>query len=350
MARESSAKFGRRVTAAADAALAEQKFVAPVDVLTGLGWIHDRHIKDWRQGRAATLEDQLPAGRLAEMLEILRRWAEDQGLTPTETSYLAATRDHRELRFSASGDAATERACRTHWMSPGLTAARQEQLTRRQSRPPDLVVSIATKEWSCAGCGGTGDFLVMEDGAPHCTGCTDLDHLVFLASGDAALTRRARKASALSAVVIQWSRSRRRYERQGLLVSEQALRQAEAECFADEDARLRRRARDAERRAGEDVEFQARMAAEIARLFPRCPPDRATAIAQHAGLRGSGRVGRSAAGRALDPEAVTRAVVASVRHEDTRYDELLMSGTARQDAREQVGPAIDRVMTAWRGV
>ncbi|MEP7025720.1 MAG: DUF2293 domain-containing protein [Actinomycetota bacterium] len=348
MAKESPAKFARRVTAAADAALAQRKFVAPVDVLTGLGWIHSTHIDAWRQGRVTPLEDRLPAGRLAEVVEILRRWAEARGLTAAEASYLAATRDRRELRFSASGDAATERACRTHWMSPGLTAARQEQITERHSRPPDLVVIIATKDWSCVSCGDTSEYLIMEDSAPHCLRCADLDHLVFLASGDAALTRRARKASALSAVVIGWSRSRRRYERQGILVSEQALQQAEQECLADEDARLRRRERDRERRADQDVVFQARMAAEVARLFPGCPASRATAIAEHAGLRGSGRVGRSAAGRALDPEAVTRAVIASVRHEDTPYDALLMAGTPRMDARGEVRPVIDRVLAAWR--
>jgi len=130
--------------------------------------------------------------------------------------------------------------------------------------------------------------------------CADLDHLVFLGAGDAALTRRAKKASGLSAVVVRWSRSRKRYERQGILVEEAALEQAEQECLADEDARMRRRERDRERRADEDTELQARMAAEIARIFPRCPPGRAEAIARHTALRGSGRVGRSAAGRALD--------------------------------------------------
>jgi hypothetical protein len=44
---------------------------------------------------------------------------------------------------------------------------------------------------------------------------------------------------------------------------------------------MRRRERDSERRAHEDVELQARMAAEITRLFPHCPPGRAEAIARH---------------------------------------------------------------------
>jgi hypothetical protein len=83
-------------------------------------------------------------------------------------------------------------------------------------------------------------------------------------------------------------------------------------------------------------------------MFPGCPTDRAQAIARHAGTRGSGRIGRSAAGRALDQGAVRLAVVASVRHEDTDYDQLLMSGIARADAREQVQHAIERTLAAWQ--
>ena len=206
---------------------------------------------------------------------------------------------------------------------------------------------MPVKDWVCAQCTGTGDLLTMDDVGPLCMTCADLDHLAFLGAGDAALTRRAKKASGLSAVVVRWSRSRKRYERQGLLVEEAALEHAEQECLADEDARTRRRERDGERRADEDVELQARMAAEIARLFPRCPAERAEAIARHTALRGSGRVGRSAAGRALDEQAITLAVVASVRHLDTDYDSLLMSGVARDVARDHIRPDIDRVLASW---
>ena len=222
-----------------------------------------------------------------------------------------------------------------------------ESPTQRQGKPPDLIAILPLKAWTCAGCAGTGDFLIMEDAGPLCLSCTDMDHLIFIPSGDAALTRRTRQASSLSAVVVRWSRSRKRYERQGILAEEPALAQAEEQCLADEEARLRRRERDRERRVGEDVKFQSRMAGEIVRLFPGCPGDRAAAIARHAGLRGSGRVGRSAAGRALDEEAITLAVVASVRHEDTSYDSLLMSGVPRAAAREQVRAAIDRVLADW---
>jgi hypothetical protein len=70
-----------------------------------------------------------------------------------------------------------------------------------------------------------------------CLSCPDLDHLVFLPSGDAALTRRSRKYSGLSAVVVKWSRTRKRYERQGLLIENEALEYAGKECAAGESDR-----------------------------------------------------------------------------------------------------------------
>jgi hypothetical protein len=218
----------------------------------------------------------------------------------------------------------------------------------RQEGSPRLVVIQPIRDWACAECGSSGDLLRMDDVGPLCLNCADLDHLVFLPAGDTALTRRATKSSSLSAVVMRWSRSRKRYERQGVLVEDHALALAEQQCLSDEDARARRRERDRVQRASADGRFQTRLAEEIARLFPGCPPGRATAIARHTGLRGSGRVGRSAAGRALDENAITLAVTASVRHQDTGYDALLMSGMPRDAARGRVRPAIDRVLAAWR--
>jgi hypothetical protein len=149
-------------------------------------------------------------------------------------------------------------------------------------------------------------------------------------------------------VVVRFSRSRSRYERQGILVEEAALQLAEEQCLADADARLRRRERDAERRSVQDLEFQGSLAGQIRQMYPGCPAARAEAIAMHAATRGSGRIGRSAAGRALEPDAVRLAVVASVRHEDTRYDELLMAGVPRQKARDRVLASIDLVLSRWQ--
>jgi hypothetical protein len=216
-------------------------------------------------------------------------------------------------------------------------------------RAPDLVVVSPLKDWTCADCGSTdGGWLVMEDRGPLCMSCADLAHLVFLPSGNAALTRRARKYSRLSAVLVRFSRARKRYERQGVLVEESAIESADAECLADEDARARRHDREQERRANEDVEFQRDLAREITRIFPGCPKARAEAIATHTGDRNSGRIGRTAAGRALDPAAITLAVVAAVRHGDTDYDDLLMAGIDRAEARDQVRANVDEVLDRWR--
>ena len=330
---------------AAEEALRRQKFVSAVDVCMGIGWLPATLVTDWRQGRVDSLEEVLPvqADRVAEVLEYLQRWAKGRGLTATETEYIAATRDRRQLRFTRVGDPAAERECRVAWAVADLPARQRERL----SAPPDLVVVQPVKDWTCAECQETDGLLIMDNDQPLCMTCADMDHLVFLPAGDAALTRRAKKGSRLSAVVVRWSKTRKRYERQGLLVEEAALEEAEQQCLADEDARMRRRERDRERRADQDVDLQARFAEQITRLFPGCPGERAAAIAAHAAVRGSGRVGRSAAGRNLDANAVRLAVVASVRHLDTDYDELLMSGVVRADARERIKPAIDGVLTAW---
>jgi hypothetical protein len=154
-------------------------------------------------------------------------------------------------------------------------------------------------------CNSTGDLLFMEGDGPLCLECADLDQLVYLAFGDGTLTRRAKSASGLAAVVVRFSRSRRRYERQGILVKGEALAQAEAACLGDEEARARRQFRQAKYRSVEDDALKDSLGQEIIRLFPGCPREKAEDIAAHAGTTASGRVGRSAAGRALDADAVT---------------------------------------------
>jgi hypothetical protein len=342
-------KLEQRVVRAAEA-LAERKFVTSIDVLVGVGWLEPRRVDGWRQGRVEYLERVVIAslGKISTAMRCFRRWAQRRGLKPSETAYVARTRRRQPLRFSKSGDPAIERAYRTHWVSPELSDRKRARLAERESRPPDLVVVSRSRTSRAVFAARGGGLLMMEDSGPVSMSCADMDHLVFLASGDAALTRRAKANSRLSAVVVRFSRSRGRYERQGLLVEENALERAEQQCLADEEARARRRERDVQRRADEDLELQAQMAAAIARLFPGCPPDRGLAIARHAAVRGSGRVGRSAAGRPLQPNAIELAAAASVRHQDTRYDELLMSGLERGHARTEVRADVARVLDVWR--
>ena len=341
----SKPNLARRVAEAAEIALTTRKYVTFIDVVTGLRWLHSRHVDTWRQGRVAELA-AVDEERLVTTAALLRDWARAKGLRPVDTPYVAGTRDRRELRFTARHP---QEPFRVHWLSPDLSEARVRRLTETQSKAPDLVAVAPLDAWTCASCADTGPYLIMEDDRPHCLTCADMDHLVFLPAGNAALSRRAKQESGLSAVVVQYNRRRKVYQRLGLLVEDAALAAAEDRCLADEEVRLRRRERDRVRRAEQDVDFQARMAAEIARLFPGCPEPRAREIAEHAGQRGSGRVGRSAAARALDENAITLAVIASIRHLDTDYDRLLMAGVPRMEAREQIRDRIERKLDEFRG-
>jgi hypothetical protein len=215
----------------------------------------------------------------------------------------------------------------------------------------DLNVFISNQDSTCDECGeklGHHAWITLADNKAFCLSCADLDHLIFLPSGDAALTRRSSKYSTLSAVVLKWSRARKRYERQGLLVEEAALQRAEQECLADEDVRARRKERQAERRAELDQEYVSSFAKRVRELFPNCPAGREQVIAEHACQKYSGRVGRSAGAKSLDEKSILLAVIAHIRHTETSYDEFLAQGMDRSLARAEVKDMIDIVLESWK--
>lgn len=212
-------------------------------------------------------------------------------------------------------------------------------ITKGAATCDDCKEALGTKAW----------ILLAGDKGVLCLVCADLAHLNFLPSGDAALTRRARKQSVLSAVVLKWNRARKRYERQGLLVEEKALQDAESECLADADLRARSRERQELRRAELDEEFVSRFAARIRALLPSCPAHREQDIAEHACLKYSGRVGRSEAAKQLDERAASLAVEAHIRHRETKYDRLLARGIERNEARARVRAEVDKILECWRG-
>ena len=219
------------------------------------------------------------------------------------------------------------------------------------SKRDEIVVFWIVRDSACAECGeelGKGRFLRMETERPLCLRCADLDHLVFVERGDAALTRRASRYSTLRAVVVRFSRARKRYERQGVLVEEPALVRAEQDCLSDAEARRLARERAAERRQAHDAEYLATFARRVGDLFPGCPIEEQRAIAEHACQKYSGRVGRSAAAKELQASAVDLAVRAHVRHVHTRYDELLASGLAREEARARVAAPVAKCLDAWQ--
>ena len=76
-----------------------------------------------------------------------------------------------------------------------------------RTKTNELKVFISNQESKCGECnqdlGRRAWIMLHEKKGALCLSCADFDHLVFLPSGDAALTRRARKHSRLSAVVLK---------------------------------------------------------------------------------------------------------------------------------------------------
>jgi len=220
-----------------------------------------------------------------------------------------------------------------------------------EKKPKELLVFFVRRDTKCGECGRelpSGSMITLEEGrGALCLSCADLDHLEYLPAGDAALTRRSRKHSRLAAIVLQWSRTRKRYERQGILAEREAIEQAERECSDDAERRERRRVREQMNRQIIDRQYVADFGREIRRLYPGCPAATAEKIAIHACRKYSGRVGRSAAAKQLDPDAITLAVVASIRHNQTNYDDLLAAFYDRHEARAIVRPDVERILSEW---
>jgi hypothetical protein len=219
-------------------------------------------------------------------------------------------------------------------------------------RAEEIKVFISSREGTCGECGAplTRSAWICLDKAKGalCLSCADLDHLEFLPTGDAALTRRAKQASALWAVVLKWSRARRRYERQGLLVEQKALETAETACIADAPARAERARQRAEEAQVADRQYIERFAEEVRRQYPGCPAGRGHTIAEHACRKYSDRVGRTAAAKMFDSAVIELAVVAHIRHTETDYDHLLARGMDRHEARSRVAGIVDAVISRWR--
>jgi hypothetical protein len=224
-----------RVAKAAEATLAAQGYVSPTDALVGIGWLDVGAVERWRRGQIDCLERamQTNPSRVLEALKLFQSWGVGKGLSASLTDYLARTPQRQTLRFSRSGDPAVEVLYRTHWVSQKLSETKRQRLAKASRAPDLLVVQPLNSEWTCHRCGGTGDLLLMENGGPACLRCVGLDDLEFLPAGDALLSRRVKAKSTRCAVVVRFSRSRRRYERQGLLVEPQAV----ADVQLDLDAR-----------------------------------------------------------------------------------------------------------------
>ncbi|MGI8744233.1 MAG: hypothetical protein ACR2NN_16995 [Bryobacteraceae bacterium] len=228
-----------RVRQAAEAALADHHYVSAIDVLTGMRLLEPVHVAAWRKGRIDSLETMIQGSlnKISRSMQIFRAWAEEKGLQPSHTRYVRATRAGTvDLQFSVSGDADIEKFYSTHYVSPVLSERKREKLQQRLEEAPKPVVFQILRDSQCVECKTElpgGSLLYMDAEKPLCASCAGLSELVYLPAGDATLTRRATKYSQRAAVVVRFSRSRGRYERQGILVESTALEKAERELRGD---------------------------------------------------------------------------------------------------------------------
>ena len=118
MSRKNRNTLADRVIKAAEAALAAQDYVSPIDVLVRIGWLDAGPVERWRRGQIDCLERvvQTNLPRISEAMKLFRSWATGRGLFASPTHYVTRTPRRQTLRFSRSGDPTIEGLYRTHWV------------------------------------------------------------------------------------------------------------------------------------------------------------------------------------------------------------------------------------------
>jgi hypothetical protein len=109
MSRKNRVPLADRVANAAEAVLAAQQFVSPIDILSAIGWLDPRAVNRWRGA------GRMPGGRVLGRsfaclgsLAAVRSLGVDKRFVPKRTVYVDRTPGRTTLRFSRSGDSSVE--------------------------------------------------------------------------------------------------------------------------------------------------------------------------------------------------------------------------------------------------
>lgn len=219
----------KRVISSAENILYQQNYVSFINVLISIGWLKQIHFEDWRRNRVPYLEKIIEANlsKISYAMQCFKKWAINKGLKPSNTIYLTWGKGvKRKLRFSKSGNSNIELAYSTHYVSPILSEKKQQELLEKQEQPPELLAFIISKASTCSKCKKEihkNGLLYIEEEQVFCMDCSRFSKFIFLPSGNSKLTRLAKKHSSIYVVVVKFSKSRKRYERHGLLISQEVL-------------------------------------------------------------------------------------------------------------------------------
>ena len=206
---------------------------------------------------------------------------------------------------------------------------------------------------SCVKCGKKipeGDSFVAEteNDKGVCFVCSPFVSYTLLPPGNAALTRRSKKHSALCGVILQWNQRRRRYERLGQYVEVAAIIKAQEECDNDLVTRAVKNEKAAVIREKQDKEYVQAFGKAIRAHYPRCPKMREFEIAKHACEKSSGRVGRTAKAKEFDIKMIELAVEAHIRHVETDYDSQFVRGKRKKEIRAYLIYTIKGILASWK--
>ena len=107
-----------RIEAAVLEILSRGHVVAPVDVFVAIGLLSKNHLQDWRLGRIPHLEAVIGCNltKASRLLRVLRFFAHDLNLSPSQTAYHKFGEGHFPLRFTKTGEPKIEEAWSRHYV------------------------------------------------------------------------------------------------------------------------------------------------------------------------------------------------------------------------------------------
>lgn len=346
--------FKEKVTKYTNDTLDQSGSVNLLFILSKMNWLNSQQLQKWQQGLYPNLEgffQSTPQKRL-EVYKIFQ--AETSGLTFIEApwTFHSLLNENIKLKVLSEENEDVETLFCRHFLSKDISTRKTETLRKKLTQKPDLRVFLHEdkKALECNACHAIVEkenFFYSELKKTYCLKCAELDKLAFQESGDATLSRRAKKYSQKFAEVVEFNSKKKRFERRGILVDKKAIELAQVSCSQDATERATKRIKSSEKRVQDDFDFTQEFTKSVASLFPLCPEGEVSAIAEHATVRGSGRVGRRAAAKKLDDESIRLAVIAYIRHKHTFYDRLLLNRTPKKTCRKLVQPVIEKKLKSW---
>ena len=223
-----------RVINATLIALVQNNYVSLMEVFIRIGFLQLAQVNLWKTCQIPYLELGINVGKdkIKQTKVAFTDFITKQNLISQEIKAWSITRHHRELQFSKDGSFEVEHMYRLHYLNNKLAVNKQQNILAKLIKLPELVVFQISKDSQCSVCQqelSKSSLLFMEIGKPLCLKCAGLDHLSFLSSGDASVTLKAKQYSSLVAMVVKFSSTRKRYERQGILIEQTALQRAKNE-------------------------------------------------------------------------------------------------------------------------